>query len=156
LQEAWRVWDNDAMKTVTGIWKNGQIVLDGPADWPQGCRVSVEPANGDDRQRRFLELAKEWKEATLLMSSVTDMATHPAYQQIIGMGKEALPLLLDELRREPDHWFWALQAITGENPVPAAERGNLERMTETWLAWAKQHDARRAAARRRPVDQQAR
>jgi hypothetical protein len=118
--------------------------------------VSVEPANGDDRQRRFLELAKEWKEATLLMSSVTDMATHPAYQQIIGMGKEALPLLLDELRREPDHWFWALQAITGENPVPAAERGNLERMTETWLAWAKQHDARRAAARRRPVDQQAR
>ena len=44
------------------------------------------------------------------------------------------------MRREPDHWFWALQAITGENPVPATGRGNLERMTEARLEWAKQHD----------------
>jgi hypothetical protein len=29
--------------TLTGVWKNGQIVLDGLADWPEGCRVIVEP-----------------------------------------------------------------------------------------------------------------
>jgi hypothetical protein len=28
-------------KTLTGTWKNGQIILDGPADWPEGCRVVV-------------------------------------------------------------------------------------------------------------------
>jgi hypothetical protein len=28
-------------KTLTGTWKNGQILLDGPADWPEGCRVVV-------------------------------------------------------------------------------------------------------------------
>lgn len=79
---------------------------------------------------------RQWKEATLFLSSITDMAMHPTYQQIIGMGQEALPLLLEELRREPDHWFWALQAIIGVNPVPLPERGNVTAMTQAWLAWA--------------------
>src|SRR5947209_7891445 len=78
---------------------------------------------GVSLQRRFADLVRQWKEATRFASSITDMATHPAYQQLIGMGKEALPLILDELRREPDHWFWALKAITGEDPVPPADRG---------------------------------
>ena len=29
---------------ITGTWKNGRIVLDSPTDWPDGCRVIVEPA----------------------------------------------------------------------------------------------------------------
>ncbi len=33
----------EATTTLTGTWKNGQVVLDGPADWPEGCRVIVEP-----------------------------------------------------------------------------------------------------------------
>lgn len=70
-----------------------------------------------------------------MTSSITQMATHPAYQQIIGMGKDAVPLILDELRREPDHWFWALHAITGDDPVPSNGRGKLEGMTRAWLDW---------------------
>jgi hypothetical protein len=27
--------------TLTGIWKDGQIRLDEPPDWPEGCRVVV-------------------------------------------------------------------------------------------------------------------
>ena len=27
--------------TLTGTLKNGQVILDGPADWPEGCRVVV-------------------------------------------------------------------------------------------------------------------
>ena len=68
-------------------------------------------ADGPTTDQRFRELVRQWKEATQFVSSVTDMVTHPAYQQIIGMGKDVLPLILAELRREPDHWFWALQAI---------------------------------------------
>jgi hypothetical protein len=33
------------------------------------------------------------------------MAMLPPYQQIIGMGPPAVPLILEELRREPDQWF---------------------------------------------------
>jgi len=31
----------EATNTLTGTWKNGQVILDGPADWPEGCRVVV-------------------------------------------------------------------------------------------------------------------
>lgn len=31
------------MSPITGIWRAGHIVLDGVADWPDGCRVLVEP-----------------------------------------------------------------------------------------------------------------
>ena len=50
-------------------------------------------------------------------------------------GLPAVPLILAELRRELDHWFWALRAITGEDPVPAERRGNMKEMVEIWLEW---------------------
>lgn len=88
---------------------------------------------------RFSNLAKEWKESTSMLSSITEIAMHTAYQQIIGMGPTAIPLILLSMRREPGHWFWALSAITGENPVPMDHRGNIKRMTGAWLNWGKKH-----------------
>lgn len=88
-------------------------------------------------EQRFRKLVQQWKQDTEFLSSISEMATHPAYQQIIGMGKDALALIFRELEHEPDHWFWALQAITGENPVLVADRGRIDRMTRTWLEWAR-------------------
>jgi hypothetical protein len=30
-------------KTLTGTWKDGQVLLDETADWPEGCRIVVIP-----------------------------------------------------------------------------------------------------------------
>lgn len=85
--------------------------------------------------RRFLDLSNEWKEATGFLSSVTQICTHPSYQQIIGMGEVVVPWIISALRREPDHWFWALSAITGRDPVRQEHRGNLQAMAEDWIEW---------------------
>lgn len=85
--------------------------------------------------RRFQTLAQQWKRDTAHLSNIGRKALHPAYQEIIGMGQAAIPLILAELRREPDDWFWALHAITGANPVPADARGDLRKMTDAWLQW---------------------
>src|SRR5688572_11014345 len=53
-------------------------------------------------RERFARLFCEWKDATRFSSSITESAMHPAYQQIIGMGKDAIPLIIAELRKEPD------------------------------------------------------
>ncbi len=117
------------------------IVLDPPTVLPEGTRVEIvvrKPAE-TDRVARFRDLVRQWKATTLFTSSGTEMALHPAYQQIIGMGKEALPLILAELKREEDHWLWALKSITGEDPVPEADRGSVPKMTGAWLQWAQKH-----------------
>ncbi len=84
---------------------------------------------------RFYSLKSEWEKDTLLLSSVTEICTHPAYQQIIGMGIAALPFIFYELAKEPGHWFWALKSITGEDPVPSEKRGRMRDMTDIWLRW---------------------
>jgi len=61
-----------------------------------------------------------------------------SYQNIIGMGPAVVPLILKELEKEPDHWFWALEAITGENPVGENEAGDLEASARAWVQWGKQ------------------
>jgi hypothetical protein len=93
-------------------------------------------------ERRFRRLADAWRAETAYLSSSTAIFEHPAYQEIIQMGPEAIPLLLRELSADPDHWAWALTSITGENPVPPADRGNLPRMTEAWLRWGREHGYR--------------
>ena len=48
------------------------------------------------------------------------------------MGRSAAPLLIEQLEREgddPDHWCVALEAVTGENPVPEIASGDLVRIT---------------------------
>ena len=87
--------------------------------------------------KRFDALATTWRRQCAHLSSVREMVLHPAYQQIVGMGAEALPGILAELERKPDHWFWALRAITREDPVPLEHRGNVALMARDWLQWAK-------------------
>ena len=61
-----------------------------------------------DSEQEFLRLVQQWRAETEFSSSLTEMAAHPAYQRIIGMGRLALPMIFRELVAEPDHWFWAL------------------------------------------------
>jgi len=93
-------------------------------------------------RRRHGELAVEhlfhkcvarWKDETGHLSSITRAITNPSYLRIIGMGKEALPLLLKELQERPDHWLVALNAITGEDPAP--EGANFREAVAAWIKW---------------------
>ena len=91
-----------------------------------------------DIEQKFKELAEEWRTETEMLSLVSQMASHPAYQKIIDMGSPVIPLLLKELEKEPDYWFWALREITGENPVQPEQKGQLKQMARAWLQWAKE------------------
>ena len=97
---------------------------------------TIEAATPHDR---FQRLATEWKEKSRHMSNAAQMAILTPYQKIIGMGKEALPFILDELKREPDQWFWALEVITDQNPVPAEAAGKVRLMAQAWIEWGKQN-----------------
>ena len=84
----------------------------------------------------FHRLYSQWREETAFLSSLSDIAMNSKYQQIIGMGRDALPLIFNELQRKNDHWYWALEAITGKNPAESC-KGDLEEMRTAWIAWAK-------------------
>lgn len=100
-------------------------------------RISETQVN--DLERQFNQLATQWKQETGMLSELSQKVLHPAYQRIIGMGEKAVPLILKQLQQEPNHWFWALRAITGANPVKPENRGRIKRMTQDWLDWGRDH-----------------
>ncbi|MEG4986615.1 hypothetical protein QUB08_12695 [Microcoleus sp. BR0-C5] len=93
--------------------------------------LSEESATGNSRQQTelattFYQLAEQWKTETRGISSTEQMSVHPAYQQIIGMGPNVIPLLLRELENNSGRWFWALKAISREEPVTPEQRGKTQ------------------------------
>ena len=87
-------------------------------------------------EERFNSLVKKWKEEIAYTSSMTDIVYNTHYQQIIGMGYEALPYIMRELREDTNWYFYALQMITGFCPhIPEESRGKLNDLTKIWLMW---------------------
>ena len=100
--------------------------------------VSVFPADlqAGSVDAKFDRLKRQWLRETALSSRLRDIHMAKPYLQIIGLGPAAIPLLVTELRLRPNWWFWALEAITGENPTRDESRGDLFALTEEWLKWA--------------------
>ena len=87
----------------------------------------------------FKTLAQEWERERPRGADIQEMVMHPAYQRIIGMGSSVVSLLLQELEQKPEHWFFALWAITGADPVPLEKRGNIHEMAKAWISWGKRN-----------------
>jgi hypothetical protein len=94
-------------------------------------------ALAEDRIRNeFRRHVAQWEDECKFLSSSTDRTKHEAYQAIISMGRQVLPLLLREMIERPNQWSAALVAICGENPVPPDARGDLSKVTAAWQKWA--------------------
>jgi hypothetical protein len=98
---------------------------------PTAVVVGVPP-----ERELFEELASEWEAETEFMSRQSQAVMHSAYQRIIGMGPAVIPMLLERLRDNPDNWFWALSAITGEDP--GKDSTTLLEAREAWLVWGQE------------------
>lgn len=85
----------------------------------------------------FRSRVMKWKQDTSHLSLVSLRITHPAYREIVLMGRQALPLILAELEEEPDHWFHALMTLADENPVPAGFSGSVSEAAALWVEWGR-------------------
>ena len=97
---------------------------------------------GQQFERKFQQLVADWQTQRGAMSSTTEAVMCQAYQSIIGMGPDAVPLILKQLEAEgddPDQWFWALTAITQATPENPEDQGQYVKMAASWFEWAKKN-----------------
>jgi plasmid stability protein len=88
-------------------------------------------------REKFQRLANSWHTAVAHLSSSSKRESHPAYQEIIAMGPAVIPCLLEDLEAKRRHWFTALTAITGADPVTESDTGNISKMIDAWLLWGR-------------------
>lgn len=106
--------------------------------WYARETVETQPELRSDQTRTVFEKNRDrWLAETSTFSSLTDIAMHPAYQEIIGLGPDVLPLIFRDLEERPGFWFWALAAITRQ--TPEHEEGDVESARHAWLNWARAH-----------------
>lgn len=100
---------------------------------------TAEPGSAETAlEERFWELARRWSEETAFYSMSWQLVKHPAYREIVAMGETAVPWILREMEHGTARWFYALEDITGEDPVTDAESGNFAQVREAWLAWGRE------------------
>lgn len=82
-------------------------------------------------------LAARWRRETGGLAVASARYAHPAYQAILGMGREVVPDLLRVIERQPDHWHQALSSLTGASPVVPGTRVTVSALCAAWVAWGR-------------------
>lgn len=98
--------------------------------------VAIETMS--DKRSRFEKLAREWVDGTEYFSSSHAMEQHPAFDEIVAMGKDAIPWVLDAYERgmEHGHWWLLLADLTGETPdIRPEDAGKMVEVRRAWLRW---------------------
>jgi hypothetical protein len=80
-----------------------------------------------------------WKTETMFSSNISEITNNSAYRSIIGLGKDIIPFIIEDLKQSENHWFYALELLTGENPIKSEHRGIINLMKSDWLNWAKKN-----------------
>jgi hypothetical protein len=101
-----------------------------------GSRTLKPPLPASLRQE-FQELSPRWRLATEQSSDPLEKIAHPAHLRIIGLGPQVLPLVFSELADRGGLWFWALEALTGDDPV--IQPATMKEVREAWLSYGRQH-----------------
>lgn len=93
-----------------------------------------------DLTAEFNRLRDEWDEGTRFESSSTAIASHPALQEIIALGRPVVPHIIADWETAgetgPKHWFAALEAILGHSTsdmVSEENQGNIQEMADAWM-----------------------
>lgn len=128
-----------AFVLITGRYSD---TADDKSESLQLARHKTSEAAAANDYALFENLASNWRGERGSASSVDKIVMCYSYQRIIAMGDRAIPLILRRLEtegNEPDHWFWALRVLTGENPIEDDKRGDLQAMSRRWLEWGRTH-----------------
>ena len=87
---------------------------------------TMEESNDRLRFNRYLE---QWQRDTRFLSSVSAITANPAFAQIVNMGGNAVPYIIEEIERKPSNLVWALNAIFHK------KIGNGETITKACKLW---------------------
>lgn len=89
-------------------------------------------------RERFDALADAWEahcEAHRAASNPFVYVKHDAFDAIVAMGADALPLIIERYRTGSVFWAAALARITGKTEFGNGVTGKLEQARAQWLAW---------------------
>ncbi len=128
----WVNWEYQSLD-----WPMVYEALPTDIEFPDYSKFLSKAVQARSLEQEFNELAAHWYRETRKLSAADQMVLHPAYQKIIGMGKDALPFIFKELKRTRGHWIWALVMILRDDI--AKPEMNFKQAVDAWLDWGERN-----------------
>ena len=126
-----------------GEWQVPQVEVEWLNDYP--CRteetVWTKLFRNSERplqnfiEERFSQLANKWRDDVMFLSDPSEMVMNINYLRIVALGESAIPFIKSALEESCEHWFVALEAITGHTPEPAPGGFTPASLRNYWLDW---------------------
>lgn len=89
---------------------------------------------------KFSNLNKAWSSNTKLQSSVVNIIDDVNFKRIIEMGEKAIPLIIDEIDKNPSSLVWALNIITNTT-LSSTQRLTVSEACRRWVRIWKEKNA---------------
>lgn len=87
---------------------------------------------------KFHTLFNAWKSRTFLQSSVSKIIEDVNFKKIVEMGEKAIPLIIEEIDKNPGTLVWALNLIT-KTSISPNQRLTVSGACKMWVKLWKQH-----------------
>jgi insertion element IS1 protein InsB len=133
-----RVFYNSAAHKVKSTLinlENGSVILETETEDDSSSEKNIEELIESINKRAFQKFYRRWRRETKCFSSTQAVLENSNYQAIIDMGRDAVPYIIDRLRKKPAYLFEALERITGECPVKSEHAGHVSKMKADWIEW---------------------
>ncbi len=91
-------------------------------------------------KKDFDILTSVWEQETLFSSNFSEIINNSAYRSIISLGEDVIPFIIEDLKHDDKLWFYALELLTGQNPIKENHRGIIPLMKQDWIDWAYKND----------------
>lgn len=81
---------------------------------------------------KFSALVDLWEQNTAFESSISNIIENDNFKKIVELKNKAIPLIIDEIDREPSILVWALNIITGKS-MSSNGRETIEEVCKKWV-----------------------
>jgi hypothetical protein len=96
--------------------------------------------NSDELNIKFIELSEKAESICGFFSNPDQKVDHPTYKDVLKLGKNIIPFLLEKMDTDFRHiWMPALNILTCVDPIPEEHRGQIDIIAEDWKKWGKEN-----------------
>lgn len=87
-------------------------------------------------KQRFVNYYKNWDIKTRYYSFADEIVSDVDFLNIVKMGNQAIPFILEEIKDKPSQLVWALNLITGSK-ISRSSSLTISEACRLWVKWGK-------------------
>jgi hypothetical protein len=96
-------------------------------------------ASPTDFVSSFYAVLRRWQSETAFASDPDVITSHPSYSALVNQAQNVIDLMIVELKKGPSLLVWVLEDAFHERPFSDSSVGDIQEMTEGWIAWAERN-----------------